>query len=156
MRRAAIARRTGPRERYRSLSSFYTADERRIHSRECDFGLWWREEADGPLHRAAWVLDTGELYLVRLGPPAAGGGRVEVLAAAIEREQLERALTGWRERCGEPRSLRWLRRRVALATRASGDGAPGRPAEQAPTPRPSRRTGGTGGGYRDRGRVLPA
>lgn len=98
--------------RYGSLSSFYTADQRRVHSRECDVGLWWRESADGPLHRAAWVRDTGELYLVRLGPPEQGGGRVEVLAIVAEHEQLERALAGWRKRCGEPQSLAWLRERA--------------------------------------------
>jgi hypothetical protein len=99
--------------RYSSLAGFYTADPRRVSSRELDVGLWWREELDGPLHRAAWVSDTGELYLVRLGPQAAGGGRVEVLARIDERERMEALLAGWRERCGEPRSLSWLRRRVA-------------------------------------------
>jgi hypothetical protein len=94
---------------YRSLSSFYNADPRRIHSRELDVGLWWREDADGPLHRAAWVNDTGELYLVRLGPSEDGGGEVEVLASVAEREWLESVLAGWREQCGGPRSLRWLR-----------------------------------------------
>jgi hypothetical protein len=94
--------------RYPSLSSFYNADPRRIHSREHDVGLWWREAADGPLHRAAWVSDTEELYLVRLGAVEEGGGEVEVLAVA-EREHLERALAGWREQCGSPRSLSWLR-----------------------------------------------
>jgi hypothetical protein len=98
---------------YRTLASFYNADERRIGSRELDVGLWWREEAGGPLHRAAWVSDTGELYLVRLGPQADGGGRVEVLATVDDREGLESALEGWRERCGEPRSLSWLRERSA-------------------------------------------
>ena len=101
--------------RYRSLANFYRADPRRVHSRERDVGLWWREEADGPLHRAAWVSDTGELYLVRLGPAEQGGGRVEVLATIAERERLERVLEGWRERCGEPRSLSWLRERAAGA-----------------------------------------
>jgi hypothetical protein len=98
--------------RYRSLSNFYNADPRRIRSREQDVGLWWREDADGPLHRAAWVSDTGELYLARLGPAEQGGGEVEVLAVA-EREQLESALEGWREQCGAPRSLSWLRERAA-------------------------------------------
>jgi hypothetical protein len=98
--------------RYRSLSNFYNADPRRIHSREQDVGLWWREHADGPLHRAAWVSDTGELYLVRLGPSAEGGGEVEVLAVA-EHEQLESVLAGWREQCGGPRSLSWLREHAA-------------------------------------------
>ncbi len=113
MRRKVVGRGTPPAARYPSLTSFYTADERRIHSRELDVGLWWREQQDGPLHRAAWVMDTGELYLVRLGPPDTGGGRVEVLASVDQREQLESVLEGWREHCGEPRSLSWLRERSA-------------------------------------------
>lgn len=105
-------RRKAPAARYGSLHGFYAADRRRVHSRECDVGLWWRESAGGPLHRAAWVHDTGELYLVRLGPSEQGGGRVEVLAIVAEHEQLERALAGWRKRCGEPQSLAWLRERA--------------------------------------------
>jgi len=155
MRRANASARAQPRERYRSLASFYTADERRIHSRERDVGLWWRDGVDGPLHRAAWVGDTGELYLVRLGPAATGGGRVEVLAMVEDSERLEGVLDGWRERCGEPRSLSWLRERAALSVPASGDSARGHPREAAPTARPSRRTAGIAGGYPDRGRVLP-
>ena len=66
-------------------------------------------DADGPLHRAAWVSDTGELYLVRLGPPEQGGGQVEVLATVAEHEQ--------------PRArARWLARalrRAALADMAA-------------------------------------
>jgi hypothetical protein len=111
-RKSASKRRTRP-TRYGSLTSFYTADSRRVASREHDVGLWWRETPQGPLHRAAWVSDTGELYLVRLGPPEQGGGQVEVLATIAERERLEHVLEGWRERCGEPRSLTWLRERAA-------------------------------------------
>ena len=139
MRRKVVGRGTPSTPRYPSLASFYTADERRIHSRELDVGLWWREQQDGPLHRAAWVMDTGELYLVRLGPPDAGGGRVEVLASVDQREQLESVLEGWRERCGEPRSLSWLRERSArLGERARvgqarvGAGIAGRRAGLAP------------------------
>jgi hypothetical protein len=98
---------------YPSLASFYKADTRRLRSRERDIGLWWRDDVGGPLHRAAWVADTGELYLVRLGPPDEGGGEVEVLAIVRDRASLERTLSGWRERCGERRSLRWLRARAA-------------------------------------------
>jgi hypothetical protein len=109
-----VARRArGRSDRYPSLAGFYNADERRIHSRELDVGLWWRETAEGPLHRAAWVRDTGELYVVRLGPVEDGGGSVEVLARVAAREQLERLVSGWRERCGAPRSLSWLRARAA-------------------------------------------
>lgn len=141
------------RERYESLARFYNADERRVRSRELDVGLWWREDADGPLHRAAWIGDTGELYLVRLGPAADGGGHVEVLARIDDRELLEGVLDGWRERCGEPRSLQWLRERVALRIPASADGARARRSEQAPRARPSRRTAGTAVVCPDRGRA---
>lgn len=119
-----MTRRDGRRrargQRFRSLVDFYNADSRRIDSGEVDVGLWWRDDPEGPLHRAAWVLETGELYLVRLGPPAGGGGGVEVLARAESRERLEEALSGWRDRCGAPGSLAWLRERAAvLGERAS-------------------------------------
>ncbi len=121
MRRELARRAILPLKRYGSLASFYRADNRRVESRELDVGLWWREGESGCLHRAAWVRDTGELYLVRLGPASAGGGRVEVLATVTERSRLEGVLDGWRERCGEPGSLRWLRERAArLNSRARG------------------------------------
>jgi hypothetical protein len=111
-------RRVAQATRYGSLAGFYTADPRRVGSREHDVGLWWRDDLNGPLHRAAWVSDTGELYLVRLGPAEQGGGTVEVLATVAEQEQLEHVLEGWREHCGEPRSLVWLRERASsLGTR---------------------------------------
>lgn len=100
-------------ERYPSLAAFYNADPVRLASRELDVGLWWRDGPEGPLHRAALVLDTGELYLARLGPPAEGGGGVEVLACAESRERLDQVLRGWREQCGGPRSLQWLRTRTS-------------------------------------------
>jgi hypothetical protein len=102
-----------PVERHRSLADFFSADPDRIRSRELDVGLWWCEHVDGPLHRAAWVTDTGELYLVRLGPPDGGGGAVEILARVDSRERLEHVLEGWRERCGQPHSLTWLRERAS-------------------------------------------
>jgi hypothetical protein len=108
---------------YRSLADFYNADARRLSSRELDIGLWWRDAADGPLHRAAWIDDTGELYLAHLGPAAQGGGAVEVLATVVERERLERMLLGWRERCGAPGSLTWLRTRVRTLGRFSNPAA---------------------------------
>jgi hypothetical protein len=109
-------------ERYPSLAAFYNCDPDRLASRELDVGLWWREESDGPLHRAAWVNDTGELYLVRLGPASLGGGTVEVLARVADSEQLERLMVGWREHCGEPSSLSWLRERAASIGRRARAG----------------------------------
>ena len=129
-------RQAAPRRSYPSLESFYRADPRRVSSREQDVGLWWREEPDGPLHRAAWIADTGELYLARLGPnPEGAGERVEVLASEEDRERLEQALDGWRERCGEPRSLSWLRARAARLIgrrRARSQRSPGRLGSGAP------------------------
>lgn len=156
MRQADSPTDASARERYDSLARFYNADERRIRSRELDIGLWWREAIDGPLHRAAWVSETGELYLVRLGPAADGGGRVEVLASVAERELLERVLAGWRERCGQPQSLTWLRKRASLTPLASADDARARPAEPAPRARPSLRTAGNAAARLDRGRVSQA
>jgi hypothetical protein len=88
-------------------------------------GQWWRDAVDGPLHRAAWVCDTGELYLVRLGPSEVGGGEVEVLARVDDGERLEHALQGWRERCGAPGSLGWLRVRARRLSGAVSAAAPG-------------------------------
>src|ERR1035438_4396013 len=99
--------------RYRSLSNFYLADARRIASRERDLGLWWRVGAHGPIYRAAWVRDTGELYVVRLGPAQHGVGEVYVLGRARDRNELEQALEGWRDVCRQPDSMTWLRHRAA-------------------------------------------
>jgi hypothetical protein len=109
----ARERRSKTPARYPSLASFYNADERRSRSREQDVGLWWREHADGPLHRAAWIEDTGELYVTRLGPADEGGGSVELLAVEHDRERLLALVAGWRERVGAPRSLSWLRERAS-------------------------------------------
>jgi hypothetical protein len=98
---------------YACLADFYNANLRRLASRELDIGLWWREHSDDPLHRAAWVQDTGELYLVRSGRPEDGGGGVELLAVVASRAELDDALAGWREYCGQPSSLSWLRAHAA-------------------------------------------
>lgn len=102
-----------PAQRYPTLVAFYRADPARLDSRERDVGLWWRNGKQSPIHRAAWIEETGELYLVRLGPAAEGGGAVEVIARVADAERLEQALSGWRERCGMPGSLQWLRQRAA-------------------------------------------
>ncbi len=110
--------------RYPTLVAFYRADPARLASRERDVGLWWRSSKEGPMHRAAWIEDTGELYVVRLGPAADGGGTVEVIGRVPDAQRLERALTGWRERCGLPGSLQWLRMRAAGLSRRGGTRKP--------------------------------
>jgi hypothetical protein len=99
--------------RYQSLSNFYSADSRRRASRERDVGLWWRVGAHGPVYRAAWVRDTGELYVTRLGPLEDGSGEVVVLGRARDRVQLEEVLQGWQDVCHQPDSMTWLRHRAA-------------------------------------------
>jgi hypothetical protein len=113
-----LMRAPGPSRRrrgrgYASLADFYGGGPRRIASAERDIGLWWGAGAGGPLHRVAWVEDTGELYLVRAGDPEDGGGQVEVLARSRDWARLAGRLAGWREVCGELQSLSWLRRQLA-------------------------------------------
>jgi hypothetical protein len=96
---------------YRSLSNFYLADPRRIGSRERDLGLWWRVGRNGPSYRAAWVRDTGELYVARLGFPKEQG-EVRLLGQAND-EELEEALEGWADVCPQPDSMTWLCHRAA-------------------------------------------
>ena len=78
---------------YLSLGAFYAADKRRDISREHDLGLWWLgDDWHAPRFRAAWVAQTGELYLMQHeGTP--GGGRVDVVATASSLEEIESAST---------------------------------------------------------------
>jgi len=100
-------------DRYRSLRSFYLADRRRRASPEDDIGLWWRVGVHGPLYRAAWVHDTGELYVTRLGGRHHHADEVLVLGCVRDRGQLDEALRGWQDACPTPDSMTWLRRRAA-------------------------------------------
>jgi hypothetical protein len=109
-RRSQLADRSST---YRSLSNFYVADNRRRASPEKDMGLWWRVGAHGPYYRAAWVRDTGELYVTRLGPLEDGKGEVAVLGRARDAYELEQAIEGWEEVCYQPDSMTWLRHRAA-------------------------------------------
>jgi hypothetical protein len=103
---------------YLSLGSFYAADKRRDISREHDIGLWWLgADWHAPRFRAAWVAETGELYLMQHeGTP--GGGRVDVVATG-SLEEIEVRLEGWREVVGDWDSLRWLLERLGPDVPAS-------------------------------------
>jgi hypothetical protein len=97
---------------YLSLGAFYSADRRRAVSRERDLGLWWR--GDGPLspaYRAAFVENTGELYLMQ-HEGTLGGGRVDVLGRFASFADLGPLVSGWETICGERGSIRWLLERV--------------------------------------------
>jgi predicted nucleic acid-binding Zn-ribbon protein len=112
-RAPGVARRRGGRS-FESLADFYAGDPRRLSSAERDVGLWWRDGEGQSLHRAAWVEETGELYLVHADDGEQGAGRVEVLARSRDWPRLARALAGWREVCGQRDSLRWLRERLRV------------------------------------------
>jgi hypothetical protein len=92
---------------YLSLGAFYASDPARRSSRERDVGLFWRSR-QGPTYRAAWVHDTGELYLFQHALGGPGGGTVH----------LDRRLAGWRDVCGREGSLEWLLARMQDAPRA--------------------------------------
>jgi hypothetical protein len=104
---------------YLSLGAFYAADKRRDISREHDIGLWWLgDDWHAPRFRAAWVDQTGELYVMQHeGTP--GGGRVDVVATASSLDEIERRLDGWREVVGDWGSLRWLVERLGPDVPAS-------------------------------------
>jgi DNA-directed RNA polymerase subunit RPC12/RpoP len=122
---------------YASTEDFMRADLDRLGSREVDFGVLWRDGADTS-YRAAWVEETGELYVVQAGPPSAGGGHVEVLGMT-DRAGIEAALEGWQARAQEHASIAWVRRRAARLPRVSP-----RPRR----PRAAGRAGGSGGSGR--------
>jgi hypothetical protein len=95
---------------YLSLSAFY-ADQRRRDSRERDIGLWWRSTR-GPTYRAAWIRDTGEVYLFQHAVGGRGGGSVHLLRPTLDERELDRRLAGWSDVCGREGSLEWLLARM--------------------------------------------
>jgi hypothetical protein len=96
---------------YLSLGAFYASAPARRGSRERDVGLFWRSRS-GPSFRAAWVRDTGELYLFQHALGGRGGGSVHLLAPRMDEDELERRLAGWSDVCGGEGSLEWLLARV--------------------------------------------
>lgn len=112
--------------RYGSLEVFYGADERRQRAIEVVFGAAWRsgDSAMGSW-RAVWLEEAGELVVVkqRFVEGRCVSGAVHVLATGLtELEDVEELLEGWRDQCGRPFSLRWLRDRCA-AVRPVAQGA---------------------------------
>jgi len=97
-----------------SLDAFYAADRRRRHSRERDVGLFWRG-SDGWTFRAAWIQETGEVYLFRHGSPLEGGGTVHLLGRHFGLGELHRELKGYAAVCGRSGSLRWFLDRLGAA-----------------------------------------
>jgi hypothetical protein len=134
---------------YLSLAAFYAADARRRDSRERDVGLWWRSER-GPTYRAAWVQETGELYLFQHALTGPASGAVHLVAGRFDSAEVDRLLDGWREQVGHEGSFEWLMDRLRPAVRA-GERAGSRPAARAPRrssesgPERGHRSGSSGG-----------
>ena len=102
---------SGHARSYPTLEAFYIADHRRRHSRERDVGLMWRGRS-GETFRAAWVQETGEVYLFRHGDPLDGGGTVDVLPRRFGLGELHAALRGYADVVGGRRSLDWFLERT--------------------------------------------
>jgi hypothetical protein len=101
---------------YPSLETFYAADSRRRYSRERDVGLIWRG-ARGATFRAAWVQETGEVYLFRHGHAFDGGGTVDVLERRFGLGELLSVVRGYESVCGRSGSLTWFLDRTADRSR---------------------------------------
>ena len=104
------------------IEEFYAQDERRRASDEIEFGREWHDAA-GVRYELSWVVDTGELYVMR--EPA--GGLVEdpfgdlwrsdiqtddvtvgVLGVVADRPAVDRLLAGWEEAMPGPDSVSWV------------------------------------------------
>ncbi|MFN8035623.1 MAG: hypothetical protein U0V73_06800 [Acidimicrobiia bacterium] len=109
------------------IEEFYDADPRRRASEELEFGRDWHDEA-GARFELSWVVDTGELYLMRepvepleldpLGdvgiiPMPTKAVTVEVLGTVADRDALGRVLDGWADAMPGANSVAWVRARVA-------------------------------------------
>jgi hypothetical protein len=111
------------------IEEFYDADPRRRSSDETEFGREW-SDANGLRTELSWVADTGELYAMAepsepvIMDPVGDTVvpqldvklvTVEVLGVVPDREVLDRLLAGWEDEMGKPKSLQWVRERLAQA-----------------------------------------
>jgi hypothetical protein len=100
-----------------SFADFVAADPRRSASASAHvpLGDWWRA-VEGSSYRAAWVPETGELYIVNHC-----GGRVRVIGAPLGAGELAARLDGWRNVVGRYASVEWLLAQSALRTSRADD-----------------------------------
>lgn len=114
------------------ISEFYDANPTRRESDEESFGDGWSTEKDQhSTYRASWLLETGELYIVREPHPGGLFARyldqldidqveveqltVEVLGRFESEAAVKQALDGWEKAMNHPNSLDWLRGRAAAS-----------------------------------------
>lgn len=100
---------------HRYSASVFSADIRRKHSPEVDYGVWWRDGQAYPTYRVSFIVDTGELYAIDVNEKS-----VEILAIFTEfglekyddearKKFVESVMAGWAEKCGDIDSLEWVR-----------------------------------------------
>ncbi|HZU73984.1 MAG TPA: hypothetical protein VE990_14545 [Acidimicrobiales bacterium] len=107
------------------IEEFYAADERRRSSEEFEYGQDWHDAA-GVRYELSWVVDTGELYVMRepseqlvdffdgvfTMPMPTSSVTVGLLGVVPDRRQLDEALAGWQEEMSKPDSVSWLIERL--------------------------------------------
>jgi hypothetical protein len=112
------------------LFDFYDRCARQ-RSEVIDFGRAWRDMTDpAAAYSLHWIVDTGELYVLRIPDDAPHGYQLpnlvrvtsrwetegltaEVLDTIVERVEVEALLRGWEEYMPLPDSLMWVREAVA-------------------------------------------
>lgn len=101
-----------PPRHYATVEDFYAEvpDADRRLSSEWDLGVHWTEPFETgwtwPRSRLTWVEKTGELIVVR-HHRFSSRDTVKVIAVIESREELERVLEGWAQRC-KPEGLAWV------------------------------------------------
>ncbi|HZU79204.1 MAG TPA: hypothetical protein VE991_04760 [Acidimicrobiales bacterium] len=113
------------------IEEFYAQDERRRRSAEVELGTDWYDRA-GARYELSWVVDTGELYVMRepgmpletdpfgdVFPAHLIGSAMPVtdLTVAVvghvdDQTRLEQALEGWQDEMGKPGGIEWLAERL--------------------------------------------
>ncbi len=125
------------------LEQFYSADERRRHSEELEFGREWTD--DRGRCEISWVADTGEVYAMREPPGEVvgdfigdtivrGSGQqleIEVLGVVPDRDAIGAVMSGWEDAMRNDNSLAWVRERVANAATEMTD-PPASPSREYP------------------------
>jgi hypothetical protein len=108
------------------IEEFYAQDERRRRSAEIELGTEWHD-ADGARYELSWVVDTGELYVMRepdvpmtedpfgdvyrTSVPV-GEITVAVIGWIAGQNAMEEILRDWEEAMGSPNSVAWIAERL--------------------------------------------
>jgi hypothetical protein len=126
------------------IEEFYTADERRRHSAELEFGRDWSDA--GRRCEVSWVEDTGELYLMREPDGGVVGDafgdmvvrhvsehdlEVEIVGVIDGRDVISAVMSGWEQQMPKADGIAWLRDRIDTADSHLQD-VPGAPSEVLP------------------------